>query len=87
VEVKGTVAPLDEGGSAPSDLRAHTVKELPGRPATATDALPLLPGVVRDQNGGLLLSGAGEHRSAMIVNSADVTDPATGQFGLTVPID
>ena len=23
----------------------------------------------------------------LIVNSADVTDPATGQFGLTVPID
>jgi hypothetical protein len=22
-----------------------------------------------------------------VVNSADVTDPATGQFGLTVPID
>jgi hypothetical protein len=23
----------------------------------------------------------------MMVNSADVTDPATGKFGLTVPID
>jgi hypothetical protein len=87
VEVKGTAAPVDEGGSAPSDLHVHTVKELPGRPETVTDALPLLPGVVRDQNGGLLLSAAGEHRSALIVNSADVTDPATGQFGLTVPID
>jgi len=87
VEVKGTAAPVDEGGSAPSELHVHTIKELPGRPETATDALPLLPGVVRDPNGGLLLSGAGEHRSALIVNSADVTDPATGQFGLTVPID
>jgi hypothetical protein len=35
----------------------------------------------------LNISAAGEHRSALIVNSADVTDPATGQFGLTVPID
>jgi hypothetical protein len=51
------------------------------------DALPLLPGVVRSPGGGLSLSAAGEHRSALIVNSADVTDPATGQFGLTVPID
>src|ERR1022692_4575888 len=48
VEVKGTAAPVDEVGSAPSDLHVHTVKELPGRPAPATDALPLLPGVVRD---------------------------------------
>jgi hypothetical protein len=87
IEVKGTAAPVDQGGSAPSDLHVHTVKELPGRPETVSDALPLLPGVVRDPNGGLLLSAAGEHRSALIVNSADVTDPATGQFGLTVPID
>ena len=87
VEVKGTAAPVDQGGSAPSDLPIHTVKELPGRPATVADALPTLPGVVRDPGGGLVLSAAGEHRSALIVNSADVTDPATGQFGLTVPID
>ena len=87
VDVKDTATPLDQGGSAPSDLHVHTVTELPGRPATAADALPMLPGVVRDQGGGLILSAAGEHRSALIVNSADVTDPATGQFGLTVPID
>ena len=35
----------------------------------------------------LVISASAEHRSALIVNSADVTDPATGQFGLTVPID
>jgi len=34
-----------------------------------------------------MISAGGEQRSAMIVNSADVTDPATGQFGLTIPID
>lgn len=87
VEVKGAAAPVDQGGSAPSELHVHTIKELPGQPQNVSDALPLLPGVVRDPNGALLLSAAGEHRSALIVNSADVTDPATGQFGLTVPID
>jgi hypothetical protein len=87
VEVRDTATPVDQGGSAPSDLHVHTVTQLPGRPATAADALPLLPGIVRDPGGGLILSAAGEHRSALIVNSADVTDPATGQFGLTVPID
>jgi hypothetical protein len=51
------------------------------------DALPLIPGVVRSPTGDLQISGTGEHRSSLIVNSADVTDPATGQFGLTVPID
>ena len=87
VEVKGTAAPLEQGASPPGEIPTQTAKELPGRPATVADALPLLPGVVRVPGGGLVMSAAGEHRSALIVNSADVTDPATGQFGLTVPID
>ena len=87
IEVKGTVAPLEQGASAPNEISALTAKELPGRPPTVTEALPLLPGVVRVPGGGLVMSAAGEHRSALMVNSADVTDPATGQFGLTVPID
>ena len=87
VEVHGTVSPLDEGASPAVELPAQSARELPGRPATVADALPLVPGVVRTSGGGLQISGAGEHRSALIVNSADVTDPATGQFGLTVPID
>ena len=73
--------------SAPNGVPPQFAKELPSRPATVADALPLLPGVVRSQTGGLQISGSGKHRSALIVNSADVTDPATGQFGVTVPID
>jgi len=87
IEVKGAATPLEQGSPASSELPAQVAKELPGHPATVSDALPLLPGVVRTPGGGLMLSAAGQHRSAMIVNSADVTDPATGQFGLTVPID
>jgi len=87
IEVREKIAPLDQGASAPEQAPVGTVKELPGRPATVADALPSLPGVVRSPGGGLVMSAAGEHRSALIVNSADVTDPATGQFGLTVPID
>ncbi|HVY93345.1 MAG TPA: hypothetical protein VHA14_11370, partial [Bryobacteraceae bacterium] len=41
----------------------------------------------REPGGALVISASPEHRNAMIVNSADVTDPGTGQFGLTVPID
>ncbi len=86
VEVKDTVSAVEDT-SPPTQLPPQVVRELPGRPPTVTDALPLVPGVVRQPQGGLAISGAGEHRSAMIVNSADVTDPATGQFGVTVPID
>ncbi|MBS1859426.1 MAG: TonB-dependent receptor [Acidobacteria bacterium] len=88
VEVSDKVSPLDEEHSAGgAGVPPQAVKELPGRPATVADALPMVPGVLRRPGGGLVISAAGEHRSAMVVNSADVTDPATGQFGLTVPID
>jgi hypothetical protein len=86
-EVHDTATPLETGGSVPNSVTPQIAKDLPNRPATVADALPLLPGVARSQTGGLQISGSGEQRSALIVNSADVTDPATGQFGRTVPID
>jgi TonB dependent receptor len=87
VEVQGTADPVAQGASTSDSVKGSIAKELPNRPATVTDALPLIPGVIRENGGGLLISASAEHRSALIVNSADVTDPATGQFGLTVPID
>src|ERR1700722_8759363 len=87
VKVAATTTPIDQGSSASGELTPQQVKDLPSRPATVSDALPMVPGVIRKPDGGLEISGSPEHRSSLIVNSADVTDPATGQFGLTVPID
>ena len=87
VEVRGTVLEVEESASKPNSLPPGKAKELPTRPSTVADALPLTPGVLREPGGALILSSSPESRSALIVNSADVTDPATGQFGLTVPID
>lgn len=87
IEVRGTIMAVEESASVVNKLPPGTARELPSRPSTVADALPLTPGVVREPGGGLILSSSPEHRSALIVNSADVTDPATGQFGLTVPID
>ncbi len=87
VEVHGTVAEVDTNASVPNTLPPNAARELPNRPATVSDALPLTPGVFREPGGGLILSSSPENRSALIVNSTDVTDPATGQFGTTIPID
>jgi Carboxypeptidase regulatory-like domain len=81
--VQDSVAP----SAGTQSLPPETAKELPSRPATVTDALPLIPGVMRSPQGSLEISGRDEPHSGLIVNSADVTDPATGQFGQTVPID
>ena len=87
IDVKETASPVEQGASSPTTLSGGLAQQLPGRPATVAEALPLIPGVARSPGGGLQISGSGEHRSALLVNSADVTDPATGDFGLTVPID
>jgi hypothetical protein len=87
IDVEATVAPIEQGATVPTRLPPEVARETPTRPATVAEALPLLPGVVRRPDGALQISGSAEHRSALIVNSADVSDPATGQFGLTVPID
>lgn len=76
-----------KASSPATDLQRGQVKNLASKPATVKDTLPLVPGVVRSTEGEIKISGSGEHRSALVVNSADVTDPATGQFGVTVPVD
>ena len=87
IEVKGEGTAVEQGSSPSTPVSGQLVKEMPNRPATVADALPLVPGVVREPGGGLRISDSSENRSALIVNSADVTDPDTGQFGLTVPMD
>ena len=68
-------------------LPVDQAKATPLRPATLTDMLPLVPGVVRMPDGRVQIGGMGEEHSALLVNSVDVTDPATGSFGLSIPVD
>ncbi len=88
IEVHGTASnPVVEESSSQSTIAPAQAQETPGRPATLADTLPLIPGVVRASDGSVRIAGYGENHSALLVNSVDVTDPATGMFGLTVPID
>ncbi len=83
----GTVSPLESTASSATEISRLQIKEIPGKPATVKDALPLVPGVLKSADGQIQISGLSEHHSAFLVNSADVTDPVTGQFGLTLPVD
>jgi Carboxypeptidase regulatory-like domain len=49
--------------------------------------LPLIPGVVRGPNGLINMKGAQASQNGSLLNSADVTDPATGTSALDIPID
>lgn len=88
IEVKGEVTnPVADTSSGPSILAPTKANDSPLRPATLADALPLIPGIVRAPDGSVRIAGFGEDHSALLVNSVDVSDPATGNFGLSVPID
>jgi len=49
--------------------------KVPLRPITLTDALPLVPGVVRAPNGQTQIEGAGEMHSALVVDSVGYSRP------------
>jgi hypothetical protein len=87
VDVTDTPPPLEPTSSNSNELRPAEVHDLPTNPATVSDALPLVPGVVRGFDGELKIDGVSEQRSAFVVNRTDVTDPATGKFGQTIPLD
>jgi len=87
VEVTESVPPVEQSSSVTNELRPTEVKTLPTNPATVTDTLPLVPGVVRTPDGELKIDGTGEQRSGLVVNQTDVTDPATGKFSQTIPVD
>jgi Carboxypeptidase regulatory-like domain/TonB-dependent Receptor Plug Domain len=88
VEVKGDASnPVTEAASSQTTLSTAQAKNTSLKPATLADALPLIPGIVRAKDGSVRIAGLGEEHSALLVNSVDVTDPATGSFGLSVPID
>ena len=87
VDVQDTAPAVVKSSTTSTELHTEQVKTLPSNPATVVDTLPLAPGVVRYPNGQIIVEGSGEHRSAFVVNQTDVTDPATGGFGQTVPVD
>lgn len=87
VTVEGKAPATESGANTSTSASGELVKSLPGRATSVRDALPMIPGVVRTPEGRLVISGGPEHRSALLVNSVDVTDPATGRFGASVPID
>ena len=87
VNVEEKAPPVEQTASVQTEVHPSDVRTLPTNPATVGETLPLVPGIVRSPDGQLILDGSGEQRSSLVVNQSDQTDPATGQFGQTVPID
>jgi len=74
--------------AAPSEtVQEKTIEAAPNVNERFESVLPLVPGVVRGPDGRLNLKGARANQNAALVNSANVTDPATGNMAINLPID
>lgn len=89
VSVAAAVETVD-GGPLAAHVDRMTAKELQFAPLASErfqDALPLIPGVVRGPDGLLNINGTRSNQSALMFNSADGTDPVTGEHAIDLPID
>jgi CarboxypepD_reg-like domain len=78
----------DVGDPSPSGtVTERMLKDAPNIDERFESLLPLIPGVVRGPDGHINLKGARNTESGALVNSANVTDPATGSPAINLPID
>jgi hypothetical protein len=87
VQASDTKNPLTEASSSETKLPVESAKSTPLRPSTVIDELPLVPGVIRTPDGRVQVSGLDEVHSSLLINAVNVNDPATGDFGLGIPVD
>ena len=73
--------------SGTSTLGESAVHHMPNIDEHFQSLLPLIPGVVRGPNGLINMKGARASQNGSLVNSSDVTDPATGTSAINIPID
>jgi len=73
--------------SGTNAIGESAVVHMPNRDEHFENLLPLVPGVVRGPNGQINMKGARASQNGSLVNSADVSDPATGVTAINIPID
>lgn len=87
VTVTASDPPPIEESAQTSTITQSTVEEAPNHNERVESLLPLVPGVVRGPDGRINMKGAQATQAGWLVNSANVTDPATGGQAINLPID
>jgi len=87
VEVKDKAATVSTEQGAPSaKLGSTQLANLPLVEQKFKAALPYLPGVIRTPDGKINIDGAPESQGQLLVNSAESSDPVTGNLAIDVPV-
>src|SRR6266852_4062282 len=87
VNVTASDSPVAEESAQQNTIGQSTVEEAPNPNERVESLLPLVPGVVRGPDGRINMKGAQATQAGWLVNSANVTDPATGGQAINLPID
>ena len=82
-----TVSTLAASSAQSTTITQSTVEAAPNRNERSDSLLPLVPGVVRGPDGRINMKGTHSTQAGWLVNSANVTDPATGGQAMNLPID
>ena len=87
-DVTVTASSADVGISTTTQtVEQKTIDDAPNADQKLETLLPLVPGVVRGPDGRINMKGARNTQSGALVNSANVTDPASGSPAINLPID
>jgi TonB dependent receptor/Carboxypeptidase regulatory-like domain len=78
---------LSKESSDETVISRSTVVNAPNKYDRFESLLPLVPGVVRGPDGLINMKGARSSQGGSLVNSASVSDPATGNPAMNLPID
>jgi hypothetical protein len=86
VTVTASASPMEESAQK-NTIGQSVVEHAPNRDEKIESLLPLVPGVVRGPDGRINMKGAQATQAGWLVNSTNVTDPATGGEAINLPID
>jgi len=87
VNVTASEASVAEESAQHNTISQSVVEKAPNHEEKIESLLPLVPGVVRGPDGRINIKGAQATQAGWLVNSANVTDPATGGQAINLPID
>jgi hypothetical protein len=87
IDVQGTTPEITAHSADPDvTLTEHHFPALPMAQQKFTEALPLVPGVVRTMDGTLNIKGEVANQGMLLVDSAQMVDPVTGSFSVGIPL-
>ena len=87
VNVTATEAFVADESAQHNTISQSVVEKAPNQEEKIDSLLPLVPGVVRGPDGRINMKGAQATQAGWLVNSTNVTDPATGGQAISLPID